>query len=407
MLFYSNLLKTKKIQVFILFGYIFFTFSVCSIAGYNIFTGLAILLVLLSFKNCSISIFVPAKDFLYCYGIFFLSLIIASFFSNDVHTIGRTIKYFSWTLPFWIIMILQSLYFSKRTWKYAIFMAIIFIASGTLPQINNQGIRVIGYFGQPTLLGTILGIVMPAIWITTIDSLKNKIKGKLSFESAIFVLVSLLGVFVLLLNKTRGAVIGLAIGGIILFLVSYMNGNIYNFTKKKWIASFIILGILCVMSVFSNTMVHRSYDLERILLWKSSYHMWQDHPVFGVGFGNWNKQYPNYISPLAKEPGLTIPHNVLLSFYSETGIIGGTGFLIFTLGTIVILARKIYKYPDNIFYKIAFWSFITITCHGMVDTGLTYRSAVRLMSLILGMAFASENTMISSSVDEVDNGLNK
>ena len=161
------------------------------------------------------------------------------------------------------------------------------------------------------------------------------------------------------------------------------------------------------MSVFSNTMVHRSYDFERILLWKSSYHMWQDHPVFGVGFGNWNKQYPNYISPLAKEPGLTIPHNVLLSFYSETGIIGGTGFLIFTLGTIVILARKIYKYPDNIFYKIAFWSFITITCHGMVDTGLTYRTAVRLMSLILGMAFASENTMISSSVDEVDNGLNK
>ncbi|WP_296823463.1 O-antigen ligase [uncultured Megasphaera sp.] len=407
MLFYSNLLKTKKIQIFILFGYIFFTFSVCSIAGYNIFTGLAILLVLLSFKNCSITIFVPAKDFLYCYGIFFLSLIIASFFSNDVHTFGRTFKYFSWTLPFWIIIILQSLYFSKRTWKYAILMAIIFIASGTLPQINNQGIRVIGYFGQPTLLGTILGIVMPAIWITTIDSLKNKIKGKLSFESAIFVLVSLLGVFVLLLNKTRGAVIGLAIGGIILFLVSYKNGNIYNFTKKKWIASLIILGILCVMSVFSNTMVHRSYDFERILLWKSSYHMWQDYPVFGVGFGNWNKQYPNYISPLAKEPGLTIPHNVLLSFYSETGIIGGTGFLIFTLGTIVILARKIYKYPDNIFYKIAFWSFITITCHGMVDTGLTYRSAVRLMSLILGMAFASENTMISSSVDEVDNGLNK
>lgn len=81
MLFYSNLLKTKKIQIFILFGYIFFTFSVCSIAGYNIFTGLAILLVLLSFKNCSITIFVPAKDFLYCYGIFFLSLIIASFFS--------------------------------------------------------------------------------------------------------------------------------------------------------------------------------------------------------------------------------------------------------------------------------------------------------------------------------------
>lgn len=44
---------------------------------------------------------------------------------------------------------------------------------------------------------------------------------------------------------------------------------------------------------------------------KSSYAMWEDHKLYGVGFGHWAREYPNYISPAAREPDLTIPHVIL------------------------------------------------------------------------------------------------
>ena len=36
---------------------------------------------------------------------------------------------------------------------------------------------------------------------------------------------------------------------------------------------------------------HRGYDYERTLMIQSSYEMWSDHKMFGVGFENWGAQY--------------------------------------------------------------------------------------------------------------------
>ena len=40
----------------------------------------------------------------------------------------------------------------------------------------------------------------------------------------------------------------------------------------------------------------------------------------------------------------------------------------------------------------AFWAFVALMCHGMVDTGITNRNALQSISAILGMAFASDNS---------------
>lgn len=85
----------------------------------------------------------------------------------------------------------------------------------------------------------------------------------------------------------------------------------------------------------------RSYDYERILLWTSSYHMWEDHKIVGVGLANWKDAYQQkYILPEAKEPDLTMPHNVFMIFLSQTGIIGTLGYLIFVIGTMVFLIKR-------------------------------------------------------------------
>lgn len=161
-------------------------------------------------------------------------------------------------------------------------------------------------------------------------------------------LAACLGIGVLFLTRTRGAIIGVSIGGILLAALLYGIKSC-NIRKILMVILMCVLALECIgglaMQVF-----HRSYDYERVLLWKSSYEMWQDHKLYGIGFGNWAREYPNYISPEAQEPNLTIPHNVIASFFDETGAIGGMGFLLFVFGTLIVLGRKIQQDPHNIYY---------------------------------------------------------
>ena len=83
---------------------------------------------------------------------------------------------------------------------------------------------------------------------------------------------------------------------------------------------------------------------------------------------------------------------LIASFFDETGIIGGFGFLLLVFGTLIILGRRIQQNPHNIYYQAAFWAFVALMCHGMVDTGITNRNALQSISAILGMAFASDNS---------------
>ena len=57
----------------------------------------------------------------------------------------------------------------------------------------------------------------------------------------------------------------------------------------------------------------------------------------------------------------------------------------------MLLLRKSIKHPDNVYYQAALWSFIAITVHGLVDSGITNKGNMQLLSFCLGIAFASED----------------
>lgn len=368
----------------ILFLYIFFCLSRCSNAGYSISSVICGLLVIRLIKKRFHFNFYPIKNFLIYYTIFFILLFLAAILYGDLMALQSTWKYFLWTLPFWVVFLLQSKELRLEVFDSALALSLITIFLSVVSQINIQN-RVIGYFGQPTLLGTELAILVPVIIIISI----YRIKRDFSLKNGVFLLTAILGVYTLLMTKTRGAIIGVLIGGILLTVLLYSVKR-HN-TSKMILAILLSLSVVGCIGVVATQSFHRSYDYERVLLLKSSYEMWEDHKLYGVGFGNWAREYSKYISPVAKEPNLTIPHNVIASFFDETGIIGGFGFLLFVVGTLVILGKKIQKYPHNFYYQAAFWAFVALMCHGMVDTGITNRNALQSITAIFGMAFASEN----------------
>ena len=125
------------------------------------------------------------------------------------------------------------------------------------------------------------------------------------------IIPTFLGVYTLLMTKTRGAIIGVLIGGVLLAALLYSIKK--NNVKKTVLMILVSLAIVGCIGAVTVQSFHRSYDYERVLLLKSSYAMWEDHKLYGVGFRHWAREYPNYISPAAREPDLTIPHNVIAS----------------------------------------------------------------------------------------------
>lgn len=170
------------------------------------------------------------------------------------------------------------------------------------------------------------------------------------------------------------------------FWLKYRN----NVSIKRKIC-IILMGIILITGVvFSGFILfHRAYDLERFLMMESSYHMWEDHKAFGVGLDNWGNEYKKYVSPMAKEPNLPMPHNNVAFFFSTTGIVGGLGYCVYVLGTLAFLLKKIRENPVNLYYSAAFWAFLAIVIHGMVDSGIMNKYQMQILSANLGVALSS------------------
>ena len=88
----------------------------------------------------------------------------------------------------------------------------------------------------------------------------------------------------------------------------------------------------------------------RLLLFTTTFNIWKDNPITGVGYGKFPKLYREYsASRRAKEPGFDYdggtfvyhPHNEILLWLSEGGIAPLVGLLIFA-GTYLIMVFRVH-----------------------------------------------------------------
>lgn len=117
----------------------------------------------------------------------------------------------------------------------------------------------------------------------------------------------------------------------------------------------------------SDTQYKTQSNYERILMWESAVKMFVDHPLFGVGIGNYHDEYiNNYRSPLSREDTWH-PHNVLLAMLSQTGIVGGMSYVILF---IYLYYKAIIDYKNKRNYiTLAFLASLTAFCiNGLTDT---------------------------------------
>lgn len=105
----------------------------------------------------------------------------------------------------------------------------------------------------------------------------------------------------------------------------------------------------------------------RLALWGTAGAMFLQHPVLGVGYGNYRALYNDYL------PGVTAnqldAHNLYLQFLAETGIIGFVAFF----ALVILFSRRAVKLardPDPVYRMVGIavgGALAATLIHGMVD----------------------------------------
>lgn len=410
--------------------------STVSTALDNIAIGLLIAFTIYEYcKNRSETTIFPDLMFNICYWPFLILLILAALLIGYQDSMTETLKLVKFSIiAFGAFYFALQRQFHEHAIISGISLGLLTICAFSLQQFLTYplGTRITANFAQPNngcmmMILSVPFVVMYAAWQSQ----------NLVFRILVGV-TSVAGCIAVALTASRGGMLGLCLGALIFLLVQtfYVRKLSWHKLLSGYLAvavAFLVIGGTYYLDFYQHPTVaqihtvqtkdkqplpkqeepaakpatpaapekgpaaqgkkmelSRSYDNERLLMWKSSWRMWQDHKLYGVGLWHWSQEYKaHYISPEAREPNLGFPHNIFVSFFSMTGLMGGIGYILFSVGMFIYLCHKLKQYPDDIFLNALIWSLLAVTLHGAVDVGILYRHAMILYSAYLGIGLAS------------------
>ncbi|HQZ90119.1 MAG TPA: O-antigen ligase family protein, partial [Thermomicrobiales bacterium] len=101
--------------------------------------------------------------------------------------------------------------------------------------------------------------------------------------------------------------------------------------------------------------------VERMAHWQAGWHMFEDHPLTGVGIGNFNARYPDYFVRTEFRFSQGHAHNYYIHTLAETGIIGLIAYLTTATGFLVLAVIVALRSTDAMARFVALGSAGTMT----------------------------------------------
>ncbi len=273
------------------------------------------------------------------------------------HNISSSLKEISKWLEVAVVVLLGSQYLRSRR-QIWIIVALICLAGisqafygyiqayfnlGPQSFIRDAGLRVYGTFDQPnpyagyiniplsiTLALMLLGrnwvirilAGLTAIILGVAEYLSQSRGGEIALAAALL--------FIILAGIPRIRVLMRVL--IVLFL------GIFAALLAGWIPVSVFNPVLRFLGAaqisFTNPSNQDYSTAERLAHWIAGLHMFMDHPVLGVGIGNYPDAYPKYFITIFTT-SLGHAHNYYINIAAETGSIGLIAFLLFLLAVFV------------------------------------------------------------------------
>ena len=307
------------------------------------------------------------------------SLLLITFFVRQLQSTednkkqNKHIVYFLRTI--WICGLIQALIGWYQFWEFY---------GLTIQAIKTP---MTGTIGLPNGYGLFLGISIIAAFI---DINKSAV-----FKHRLFIYVSIVIILsALILNGSRGALLGLIVAVLAFISIKY---KFFTFVKKKFQLVVVIFVLLICLagSTWFLYKINPESSSGRLMVWKISYPMFIDNPVFGVGQERVAVEYLNYQARFFenqenmqwayKATNLKQIQNEYLQAFCERGIIGGILFLLIWTIPLVGLYRYYREDPQNRQgYLILLLMLCAILSHSMVDTPMHLLPIALVSFSILG-----------------------
>ena len=123
--------------------------------------------------------------------------------------------------------------------------------------------------------------------------------------------------------------------------------------------------------------------VERMAHWQAGWRMFEDHPVLGVGVGNFNTRYPDYYVRSEFRISQGHAHNIYIQMLAETGIAGLTAFLLLTLSFLALAVQVVLRAPPG------FARMLALGAVGTLASVATHNVFEDLQVLNLGVQLAA------------------
>lgn len=278
-----------------------------------------------------------------------------------------------------ISMVLNAFIFTAVLSSIVTIFQIVTVA--TLGDTVDTSHRIASFLENSNNLGayTILSIFIAIIFM--IKSTKKSSKVFFGFTSSLLFLN-------IIASQSRNALIGLFIGS---FLVAIL----YD---KRFIILSAILPIILLIIPQSRLRIFEIFDptqnVSRFKIWKSAEMMIKDHPISGVGYENFQLNYPIYVSQnkdtLLVWDGFRAihPHNIFLKIQAELGILGSLFFIVFIIFTIISLISLCNRHTDKHISTILVGitaSFIALQFMNLIDNFYGAPKVLVSMFIVLGI----------------------
>ncbi|KYN77085.1 exopolysaccharide biosynthesis protein [Clostridium sporogenes] len=305
------------------------------------------------------------KDFFSSWNSIFMFLWVAMMFISIIYATDKKlalqegIRISTYVVLFFIIK--YDMYKKEMIDKIiysSISVSLIIGIIGIYEYFNGLGLQQSGKFGSIIRVSStiensnnlgafFLLILFPFIILT--------LKEKNRKRKILLLLCSLLTLFNIIVSFSRNAWLGLIIGYIALIFV-YNLRLVYGGILGSGIA-------FCIPKI-SNRLREIgdiSQNLSRVSLWTIAVKMIKEHPILGVGNGNYRTLYSKYYNKVKhlgdyKAHENFHPHNAYLKAQCELGIVGSISLIGFLVSSL-IKTNKFSNNVDNDFYKYFYKGF--------------------------------------------------
>ncbi len=368
-----------------IFAVAFIFGSFLSIAAGNIFLGILTLCFFVKTYQKKANINSEYKKYFIAVCLFVTTMFISALFSGDiVYGLKRWADMWIWRfMPFVVVIFLLNNYIDAKKVMLTGFTGITVTSVYAVYQGLSGMSRANGFYGHPMTLGGWLCIFLPLLLI---EFFERKLLGKYYWLAGLAFCICSAG---LVFNATRGAWLAVTIVCAVLLLY-------YMFKSKRNLAvSIIFIALISTVLLNNPKFMHRldtiddfnkyQSNTERILIWQSAWNMFEDHPVFGVGLGQYTENYQQkYISPHAKEPNLTHAHNNFMQMLAENGIVGIVGFAIM-FGYIILKNLIAWFKTRNVYALMIVSATVCLLLQGFTEYNVGNSAVIKMYWLVLGL----------------------